>query len=670
MPSTLLPVYLLITVQTAGAENSGGNVYTELVPEFERLKSSVFIRKIAVPTAANLDFAAYDRNPVLYDPPGKKPKKNPVSAAVNGLTFEGALKVPVRTAASMPLSSEELQRPMAWKPFNKRAWQVVKDDFLQGVVNRINGYKWADPDVYQPYQEVTAVYLHEDEGRPEFWVRIEFAPWVSFVKELPDGDGDGYRELFGKLNTDGMNTDSLAKIVAWVKHDYTKTVLTHEQMLDWITDLASYWYPTRNTDILDLGDNGIWPDDRTKRKVIRELGGRTVKHPLAVVEGKPVSPDKPIYNVYIVDAVPAQSVHTDDIPTVTPRKTMSIEEAVLSDNFRNNNLVFSSEVARYGTYKRWEEANYPFFNGLRKWLLTFPPQQMGLEGKDGWLFFRKSMDYLTGGDLGLQSEFTNPLPHITEFKNYLAGQGVDLLFVAVPNKEELYYRFMSDSIPPPSVPILNPYGRKLLADLQQAGVEVVDLLPAYLKAREKDSLAGEFLYQKQDTHWTGRGMEIAADLIAKRIREYAWYQRSTDTISYQFRDTIIQRLGDLAERLPQERQSGYKPQSLAVRRVFNPDGTRYSASHLGAPILLIGDSFTGVFERVDCKSAGIGSHIAARSAMPVDIITSWGGGPMVRRKMLRSRGKYLDRKRVVVYLMVARDLYKYSQGWDPLREGE
>ncbi len=656
--------FFLIIVQLP--QGLSADPYQELVPNFKRLKSTVTVRKITVPTAANLDFAAYDRNPVLYDPPDRKPKKSPSSVAVNGLTFEGSLKVPVRTLDATPLTKKEKEQPMAWKPFNKRAWQVVKDDYLQGVVGRINGYKWEDPQVYQPYQEVTTVYLHEEGHRPEFWVRIEFASWVKFVKKLEDTDGDGYRELYGKLATESMDADSLAKLVAWVKHDYTVKLLDRQEVTDWITDLASYWYPTRNTDILDLGEKGVWPDDRTKRRTVRELDGLTVTDPLAVVEGKPFSPEKPVYNVYLVD-LPRKVPVGGEETRIFQRKQSGFDEVVLSDNFRKNNRTFSSEVSRYGSYKRWEQANYPFFDAVRSWLLSFPPEQMALEGTDGWLFFRKSFDYILCGDIGQQSLFNNPLPHITELKNYLKGQGVDLLFVVVPNKEEVYYRYFSDSIPQPAVPILNPYGRKFLADLQQAGVEVIDLLPVYLQARARDSVSGTFLYQKQDTHWSGRGMELAADLIAERIRQYAWFKRCVDTVSYAYHDTIIERQGDLTDRLPADRQQQYKPQSLAVRKVFSPEGTPNRGNHIGAPILLIGDSFTGVFELVDCKSAGIGSHLAARSRLPVDIITSWGGGPMVRQKMLRSRGKYLDRKHVVVYIMVARDLYNYSQGWEPLR---
>ncbi|MBN1307483.1 MAG: hypothetical protein JXA18_06175 [Chitinispirillaceae bacterium] len=647
-----------------------GMPYKELVRGFNRIRSHVSVRKITRPTLANLDFAAYDRNPLLYDPPARKPKKAPRQVAIEGLTFVGALKKPVLHLGATPLSDAEKQQPLAWKPFIKRAWQAVKDDKLQYCAGRINSYKWADPLVFQPYQEVTTLYIHFHEANAELWVKVEFAPWVDFIDEITDEDNDGCREIYGKLNTDGVNHDSLAKIIAWARHDYTARVLSASEMTDWATDLASYWYPTRNTDLLALADNGAWPDARTGKKALRELAGLTVVHPLAVIEGKPVSPDKPIYNVFVVEAATAHTASQHAVSGRTEAATAEkMLDVVLSDNFRSNNRIFTEEIARHGSYKQWEEANTPFFDALRSWLLEFPPEQMGLEGKGGWLFFRKSIDYILGGDLALQSELTNPLPHIIELKNYLAEGGVDLLFVAVPNKEEVYFDRISDSVPVPAISLVYPYGRKFLADLQQAGVEVVDLLPAFLKAKAEDVPAGIEVYQRQDTHWSGRGMEIAADLIAKRIKAFSWYQRFTDTVSYTLADTMVSRFGDLAERLPQDRQADCRPQLLPLRRVFSPDGTPYDGNHVAAPILLIGDSFTGVFELVDCKSAGIGSHIAYRTRIPVDIITSWGGGPMVRQKMLRMRGNYLDRKQVVVYLMVARDLFRYSQGWEPLLQG-
>lgn len=652
-------------------EAAGDAPYKELVPRFNRNKSRVIVRKITTATPANLDFAAYDRNPVLRDPVTVRPKKKPSSVSVADMGFRGVLLNPVQDIKKTPLSKKERESPLAWKPFIKKAWGIVKNDHLQGLGAAVSAYKWADSSVYQPYQQVTTLYLHERESGVEIWVKVELARWASFFKRISDEDGDGVREIYGKLNLKHVDPDSLAKTIAWVRHDYTKRILSFEEIVDWVTDLASYWYPTRNTDIIALPEDGIWPDETTDRGVRRELAGLTVTRPLAVIEGKPFSPKKPVYNVFLVDKKKEPPVSASSAVPLheKPKNGLNVLDVALSDNFRSNNRRFADEITRFGSFKKWEAANYPFFDGLREWLSRFPQDQMGLEGEEGWLFFRKSFDYILGGDLSLQSEWTNPLPHIIAFKNYLEGLGIDMLFIAVPNKEEVYFDRINDSIPRPAVSLVNPYGRKFLADLQQMGVEVIDLLPEYLKAKKNDSLPGSRLYQKHDTHWTGRGMELAAGCIAARVAEYTWYRHCIDTVAFRTRDTLVERRGDLTERLPDGRRIHYKPEKLHLRQVFRPDGTRYKSTNLGSPILLIGDSFTGVFEHVDCKSAGIGAHISYRCRIPVDVVTSWGGGPMVRRKMLRARRKYLDRKRLVIYMMVARDLFGYAQGWESFSIG-
>jgi alginate O-acetyltransferase complex protein AlgJ len=215
--------------------------------------------------------------------------------------------------------------------------------------------------------------------------------------------------------------------------------------------------------------------------------------------------------------------------------------------------------------------------------------------------------------------------------------------------------------------IVNPYCRKFLRDVQEAGIEVIDVLPRFLAAKKDDAAAGVDLYQHQDTHWTDRGLQIVAGLIAERIKEYAWYAELGDKrVEYSLVDTTFSRLGDIVDKLPQDQRAAFPPVELAARQVRMPDGSLYKGDRT-APVLLAGDSFTGVFELVDCKSAGVGAHVAAKTGLPVDIITSWGGGPLVRQKMIRARQSDMGHKRVVVYLMVARDLYDYSQLWEPLK---
>ena len=149
------------------------------------------------------------------------------------------------------------------------------------------------------------------------------------------------------------------------------------------------------------------------------------------------------------------------------------------------------------------------------------------------------------------------------------------------------------------------------------------------------------------------------------MREYQWFPEAKKTrTSYLIHDTTFVRQGDIVDKLPENRRNNYPPVLLQASQIRTTDGRLFRQNNPAAPVLLIGDSFTGVFEIVDCKSAGVGANIAALTSIPVDIITSWGGGPLVRDKMLRSRSNDLGRKRLIIYMMVARDLFDYAQGWN------
>ncbi|MCX7725979.1 MAG: hypothetical protein N2053_03920 [Chitinispirillaceae bacterium] len=643
--------------------------YIELIPTFNRINSKIIARKITEPTMSNLDFAAYNQNPLLFEAYLKNKKVNLKRQQIEEFKTKGFFKEIVDNIEEIKFSSTSKVIPIAWSPFLRRCWNIVKNNYLQEISSKINSYKWGIKGEAYNLQEITILYINNIETYPEFWVKIEFMPNVKFTPQLSDEDKDGFTEIYGKINTDLMPSDSLEKIVSWIKNDYTIRVLTDEQIKDWATELVSYWYPIFNTDFMELKEDGSLPLLSIEKKIIKTLSSCKITTPSFIIEGKPNGSDKPFYNVFIIERKEQLYRNTAISKDLPQSKIGEITEVVLSENYRQNNIIFSNEIAIYGSYRKWVEKNEPFYNSVRKWLQSFPEEQLSLEGKEGWLFFRKSFGYIFSEDLSLQIERYNPLPHIVEFKNYLNSIGIDLLFVIVPTKEEIYYEFFSDSTKDPEIPLIATYGRKFMFDLQLAGVEVIDLLSNFLKVKFKWKKDNKYLYQKQDTHWSGEGIKVAASIIAERIKRFSWYKNYNDTVSYFSKDTIVLRLGDLVEKLPEEKKFLYKPDSLKVQQVYNPDNSLYKGELPTAPILLIGDSFTGVFELIDCKGAGIGANIAYFTRIPVDIITSWGGGPMVRQKMLRTRGKLLSYKKIVIYMMSARDLYHYSQGWDPLLLG-
>jgi alginate O-acetyltransferase complex protein AlgJ len=47
---------------------------------------------------------------------------------------------------------------------------------------------------------------------------------------------------------------------------------------------------------------------------------------------------------------------------------------------------------------------------------------------------------------------------------------------------------------------------------------------------------------------------------------------------------------------------------------------------------------------------------------------SYGGGPNVRQKLLRRGTESLATKKLVIWMMTARDLYNYWEDWEPLKK--
>jgi hypothetical protein len=634
--------------------------YKELIPKYNRTKSLVMARSIDVPTLANLDYAAYTANPIRFDPEKQKLKKPAQPVTISDMIFKGAVVKAVARIEETPLTKEEINAPLAWVPVMNKLWTEQKADGLKRIGATIIGEKWDDPEIFKPYQDIAALYLHQSGDKVECWVRIEFMPWVTFLQGIGDADGDGFREVYGLLNTDGIDTAQVAASVDWIRKEYCGKLLSQEEIVDWANVLASYWYPTLNTDIFDMGGAKTWPTPQTEPKVRKSLKKQVIENPLAVIRGNPYG--KVLYNVFVVNGL-SEKEKEKSVPVAAARVMEKTLDTVVSANFRENNERFAQELKPFGGYAAWLRAVAPVQDGFKKVLAALPKDQMGIVGSDGWLFFRKSVDYILAPDLSQQPQNKNPLPYLSEFKKYLDNIGINFLFVAVPCKEELYYEELGIQTPNP---IIAPNGRKILSDLQKNGIEVIDLLPRFLEAKAADAVSTEAVYQKQDTHWTNRGLQVAANLIADRIKQYAWYSACDgQRKSYSHLDTTFLRQGDIVERIPEAARINYAADTLDARQIVTPEGKKYKPDPAG-PILLIGDSFTGVFELIDCKSAGAGANIAEKSGLPVDILTGWGGGPMIMNKMIRVKKNTLGAKRLVIFIMTARDLYDYSQGWEKL----
>ena len=101
----------------------------------------------------------------------------------------------------------------------------------------------------------------------EFWVRIEFAPWFRGFSDLPDEDGDGVPEMYARIAPTLGDTTAIAR---FIREDYEGRVLMLAEVAGWAHRLASYWYPSYNTDLVDA--RGGWPSPDTEADVRKEAG--------------------------------------------------------------------------------------------------------------------------------------------------------------------------------------------------------------------------------------------------------------------------------------------------------------------------------------------------------------------------------------------------------------
>ena len=637
-------------------------------PSYRRSTSQVLVRRVTRPTRASLDYAAYHANFMNADPAPEQTSTGGKGQRPNAAKpFGGALVTATLTGsvAKTTLTPEERAHPLALPPLVELlvSKKIAGGERLEDVAARVRSESWGLPGGPQfVRQTATEIFPHDPgQGRPvEIWLKIEFSPWFTGFSSPPDEDGDGFPEIYGRVADDAIG--STQDIVSFIRSDYEGRVLTPAEVKAWAHQLASYWYPSYNTDL--VGTPAIWPATDTEASVRAELGNLRFTAPTVVMRGKPQG--KPVYNLFLVDsgANETATATSSEASKETPLNLGRSKPVPAPAEVKK--AVLAELAAHGGSWSAWLAEVAVLHAALKQRVAAMPAGSKALAGSDGFLFFRNSLAYVLGGDLAKQQGDRNPIPAIVSFKKLLAKHGVDFLFVPVPTKEEIFPDKTGAAPGDPKLApfagkIVNPFARKFLLDLADQGVETIDLLPAFLAERQAGK--GERLYQEQDTHWTTRGLELAAELVAKRIKRFSWYKGiSAHRRAFTTKDEPFTRHGDLVSRLPEGERANLAPENLVGHQVVNADGSLYEDDP-DSPIVVLGDSFTGVYQLMDCEHAGVSAHIAKEITYPVDLLMSYGGGPNVREKLLRRGVDKLGSKKLVIWMMTARDLYDHAEGW-------
>ncbi len=337
-------------------------------------------------------------------------------------------------------------------------------------------------------------------------------------------------------------------------------------------------------------------------------------------------------------------------------------------------------------------------------------------GRDGWLFYRPGVDYVTGpGFLSARHRehrldavkewqpptHPDPVPAIADFARQLADRGVGLLLLPTPVKPQVHPEKLTPRFAGCREVLQNPSYDAFLARLAEAApaVGVFDPADVLMEMKSRTDPPTD-VYLATDTHWRPEAMDAVARRLADAARtalgegvegaavacdEEAVEVTNLGDIAVMVQPLVKKdaigrahaRLGGVLRRLgvspavwATHRRELFPPQTVTTRRVLGPDAGPWRADP-NADILLLGDSFTNIFSSEAMgwgDSAGLAERLSRHLARPVDAIVRNSDSAYATRQMLAAElGRGRDRlagKRLVIWQFAQREL---SAGdWRPI----
>ena len=262
----------------------------------------IAVRYMTAPTRSEAEKALYFQNPGLYQNPGQEPQITPdppltLDPSPSGFDFELSDLAPnpntqlldnnsiVNSLGETSITQAEQDNAPLWLPavlvYLSVDWDASKVLNLYYGNTAVKGQKWGATGTNVLPQTIQHMYLHNG----EIWVEIAFENHVVLDAGITDSNGDGYKEIFGKIDPAHFTSevfDELANNYVGTRMSVAELDgLIENKILD---DLYSLFYMKPHSDL------GI-PFEVT--------GAGTVKYPFKVLSDG--SEDPFIFIVLIVE---------------------------------------------------------------------------------------------------------------------------------------------------------------------------------------------------------------------------------------------------------------------------------------------------------------------------------------------------------------------------------
>lgn len=208
-----------------------------------------------------------------------------------------------------------------------------------------------------------------------------------------------------------------------------------------------------------------------------------------------------------------------------------------------------------------------------------------IQGTDGWLYYKDSLNDYLGEELLSERSLFNIAHTLSLMQEGLEKKGVQFLFTVAPNKNSLYDENM------PYYDSLKASNEKNLFSLQKY-LEKEQV--SYADLYEMFSGEEEVFYHKTDSHWNNKGASMAAETLLSALRkEHTSYADEPYTIKKDFTGDLDEMLYPLAT-IPDEEVYYDKQTTFAyvgeVESNFDPKITTVNPVKSGS-LVMFRDSF-------------------------------------------------------------------------------
>lgn len=224
-----------------------------------------------------------------------------------------------------------------------------------------------------------------------------------------------------------------------------------------------------------------------------------------------------------------------------------------------------------------------------------------IQGKNGWLYYKDSLDDYLGQDLLSDRSLFNIAHMLSMTQQALEEKGVNFLFTIAPNKNSLY----GDNMPYyDKLKVSGQTNRENLEDwLKMEKVAYADLYQALM---EED----EVLYHARDSHWNNKGAALAADVLMDALgKDHDSYEGESYTVRRDYTgdlDTMLYPLASTADdeiyydkettyATVEEIQSNFDPRITTVNPVKEGSLVMYRDSFGNALLPYMADAYANAY---------------------------------------------------------------------------